>query len=242
MTQKLAAFIVLACALISQRVTTPVSRVRHYHFIVEYFSFDSKGEFQQKQRIAADYTAGEPADDVRWTRVMMARGATLRGGYGREIPLAYMEGLTYSPASELLRTPEFFRTFPADAVEARNLVWDAYMLETFTFELRKVKVESPYRVPTWSLPLGGTGAFSQADTFLTWIGLVERHRKECALIRYESFFNSIDAGAKPGGRRDYWGDIWVSLATSDIESATLQEESVGASSVVRRGTLERLPD
>jgi hypothetical protein len=33
---------------------------RHYRFTMEYFTFDVKGHFVQKQRIVGDYTAGEP--------------------------------------------------------------------------------------------------------------------------------------------------------------------------------------
>ena len=228
---------------------------RHaYRFAVEYFTFNSKGEFLQKQRIAGDYSSGEPGDDVRWMHVTLASGSSLGGGYAAGEPQRYMEGFTYSPARERLFAPEFFKGFPPTATQAKNLVWDTFMLELFAQELSKIKAASPYHMPSWAVPLAGTGTFKNTDIQLTWIGLVERNKQECALIRYEAFFNTLDhelPGIRLVGRSDYWGDIWVALATGDIEYATLYEEVVGelrlaaqpapqAINVVRKGTFERI--
>src|ERR1700704_5823265 len=118
---------------------------RHaYRFTVEYFTFDAKGTFLQKQRVAGDYSAGEPGDDVRWTHVTLATGASLAGAFGAEEPQKYMEGFSYSPARERLFAAEFFKGFPATATQAKNLVWDTFMLEMFAQELPKAKAASPY--------------------------------------------------------------------------------------------------
>ena len=243
-----------AAALLA--MLAPAER-RQYRFAVEYFTFTPTGEFLQKMRIAADYTAGEPGDDVRWTRVVLARGMTLTGGYASDEPQAYMEGFTYAPARERIAAPDFFKGFPATATQAKNLVWDAFMLETFVQDLSHVKASSPapYHVPAWAVPLAGAGVFKNTDIQLTWMGIVERNRQECVLVRYEAFFNSVDRelpAARLVGRSDSWGNIWVSLATGDIEYATLYEEVAGelrpappstpqTINVVRKGTFERIP-
>jgi hypothetical protein len=228
---------------------------RHaYRLTVEYFTFDAKGTFLQKQRIAGDYSAGEPGDDVRWTHVTLATAASLAGGYGAAEPQQYMEGFSYSPARERLFSPDFFKGFPATATQAKNLVWDTFMLETFAQELPRVKAASPYHMPSWAVPLAGAGVFKNTDIQLSWLGLVERNKQECALVHYEAFFNAVDhqlPGIQLVGRSDYWGEIWVALATGDIEYATLAEEVTGelrlASqpapqnvNIVRKGTFEKL--
>ena len=230
---------------------------RHvYRFTVEYFTFDTKGTFLQKQRIAGQYSAGEPGDDVRWTRVTLASGTSLAGPYSAGEPQAYMEGFSYSPARERLFAPDFFKGFPATAMQAKNLVWDTFMLETFAQELPRVKAASPYHMPSWAVPLAGAGVFKNTDVQLTWLGLVERNKQECALVHYEAFFNTIafeTPGVKLTGRSDYWGDIWVALATGEIEYATLAEEVTGelrlasqpapqTVNIVRKGTFERIPN
>jgi hypothetical protein len=229
---------------------------RQYRFAVEYFTFTSKGEFLQKTRIVADYSAGEPGDDVRWTHVRLAHGAALTGPYDPDEPQAYMEGFTYAPARERMVLPEFFKGFPATSTQAKNLVWDTFMLETFAQGLNHVKAAAPapYHVPSWSVPLAGSGVFKNTDIQLTWMGIVDRNNRECILVRYEAFFNTVDhelPGIRLVGRSDYWGDIWVALATGDIEYATLYEEVVGELrltppsapreiNVVRKGTFERV--
>lgn len=81
----------------------------------------------------------------------------------------------------------------------------------------------------------------------------ERNGQKCALIKYQAFFNPVEiatGGMTLNGRSDYWGDIWVSLATKQIEYGTLYEVVVGemkvpnqdATQVVnifRQATLER---
>src|SRR6266576_1928798 len=97
---------------------------RNYRFTMEYFTFDTKGQFLQKQRIVGDYAAADPGDDVRWTRVTLASGDSLTGAYAREEPQTYMNGFSYSPARERIFSADFFKTFPPAATQAKNLVWD----------------------------------------------------------------------------------------------------------------------
>ena len=231
---------------------------RHvYRFTVEYFTFDARGAFVQKQRIAGDYSPGEPGDDVRWTHVTLAAAASMAGRYAREEPQRFMEGFSYSPARERIFAPDFFKGFPPAAAQARNLVWDTFMLETLAQELPRVKAAAaPYHMPPWAVPLVGAGIFKNTDMRLAWLGVVERNKQECALVHYEAFFNTLaydTPGMKLEGRSDYWGEIWVTLATGEIEYATLTEAVTGelrlasqaapqTVNIVRKGTFERLPD
>jgi hypothetical protein len=228
---------------------------RAYRFTMEYFTFDTKGAFLQKQRIVGDYAAGEPGEDVRWTRVTLASGNLLTGAYAQAEPQAFMNGFTYSPARERIFSADFFKAFPPAATQARNLVWDTFMFDAFALDVSKVKEHSPYHVPIWAVPLAGPGTFTHSDIQLTWVGIVDRNKQECALVHYEAFFNSVEhqlPGMKLVGRSDYWGDMWIALASGEIEYATLDEEVAGelqmpsvpaprVISVVRKGVFERLP-
>jgi hypothetical protein len=65
---------------------------------------------------------------------------------------------------------------------------------------------------------------------LEWIGHSQRNGQECALIKYEAFFNPVQiatGGMTLTGRSDYWGEIWVSLETRQIEYSTINESVVG---------------
>jgi hypothetical protein len=90
---------------------------------------------------------------------------------------------------------------------------------------------------------------------LTWIGVSRRNGQQCALIDYSAFFNKVSiktAGFELTGRSHYWGQIWVSLSTKQIEYATLYEDVLGEMTlggqpaprivnVFRKGVFERLP-
>ena len=76
----------------------------------------------------------------------------------------------------------------------------------------------------------GVGTFHNRDVQLTWVGRSNRNGQDCAVIEYRAFFNpvQVENGAMTlKGRSHYWGAIWVSLATRQIEYATLLEDVLG---------------
>jgi hypothetical protein len=80
------------------------------------------------------------------------------------------------------------------------------------------------------MALAGGGEFENKNVELTWIGVSRRNGQQCALVDYNAFFNKLNV--KTGaldltGRSHYWGQIWVSLTTKQIEYATLYEDVLG---------------
>ena len=74
------------------------------------------------------------------------------------------------------------------------------------------------------------GTFHNRDIVLEYVGRSQRNGQDCALIDYRAFFNPLQiasGGMTLNGRSDYWGEIWVSLATKQIEYATINEEVNG---------------
>jgi len=58
------------------------------------------------------------------------------------------------------------------------------------------------------------------------------------VIDYRAFFNPLDiatAAMTLKGRSHYWGAIWVSLATRQIEYATLDEDVLGELTLAGQG-------
>jgi hypothetical protein len=98
----------------------------------------------------------------------------------------------------------------------------------------------------------GVGVFHNRDIVLEWIGFSQRNGQQCAVIQYQAFFNPLEivnGGINLKGRSDYWGVIWVSLATKQIEYGTINENVFGQMklagqdamqplNVFRTGTLE----
>lgn len=208
---------------------------RTYRFTVDHTVTDTTGQVVQRQRVAGDYTRGLPGRQARWSNVTVAESngpAEISApGQKRE----FMEGLSYptGPASlgETMK-PDFFKSFPPGAVFERNLVWDTGMIEMFGQDhFDRLTLNVPYRVLSGQdVNMPGVGTFHNRDVQLTWIGRSRRNGQECAVIAYRAFFNPLEVasgGMTLKGRSHYWGEIWVSLSSKQIEYATLREDVLG---------------
>jgi hypothetical protein len=205
---------------------------RVYRFTVDYKTSNTRGEIERRQHLTGEYTRGLPGGEVVWKNVTQsdADGATTPfvAAQKRE----FMEGFRYP--NDLLKTlkPDFFKGFPPTAVFERNLVWDTGMIEHFGQDFfEHLKLNEPYHVlPNQDVIMPDVGSFRNRDVVLEWIGRSQRNGQECALIQYQAFFNPLriaNGGMTLTGRSDYWGQIWVSLATKQIEYGTIYETVVG---------------
>ena len=205
---------------------------RTYRFTVEYYTANSKGEIIRRQRLVGDYTRGLAGGDVIWKNVSQADADGATGPFGAPQKRDFMEGFRYHNDLSSTLKPEFFKGFPATAVFERNLVWDTGMIEMFGQNyFDRLKLNEPYHVPSdEDVNMPGVGTFHNRDVVLEWIGRSQRNGQDCVLIRYQAFLNPLEivnGGMTLKGRSDYWGLIWVSLATKQIEYGTLHEIVVG---------------
>jgi hypothetical protein len=202
---------------------------------MDHTASNTTGQVVQRQRVTADYTRGLPGGHAVWRNVTFAESngpAEIAGsGEKRE----FMEGFRHRTGSGSLAEtmkPEFFKAFPPTAVFERNLVWDTGMIEMFGQDhFEHLKLNAPYRVISGQdVNMPGVGTFHNRDVQLTWIGRSQRNGQDCAVIDYRAYFNPVEianAGMTLKGRSHYWGEIWVSLATKQIEYATLEEDVLG---------------
>lgn len=227
---------------------------RTYRFTVEYDMANSKGEITSRQRLTGDYTGGLAGGEVAWKNVTQAQAAGATAPFATPEKREFMEGFRYR--NDLLSTmkPDFFKAFPPSAVFERNLVWDTGMIEVFGQKFfEQLKLNEPYHsVSDQDVKMPEVGTFHNRDVVLEWIGVSRRNGQDCALIQYQAFFNPlqiVNGGMTLTGRSDYWGQIWVSLDTKQIEYGTIHESVMGEMklagqdtaqivNVFRSGTLE----
>jgi hypothetical protein len=227
---------------------------RTYRFTVEYTNANTKGDIFRRQRLTADYTRGLPAGDVAWKNVVQedADGATAPFGVAQKRD--FMEGFRYHNDLAATLKPEFFKAFPPAAVFERNLVWDTGMIEDFgQGHFDRLKLNVPLHAGSSDdVNMPGVGVFHNRDIVLEWIGSSQRNGQACALIRFQALLNPVEimnAGITLKGLSNYWGQIWVSTATRQIEYATINETVVGdlklagqdttmTINVIRSGVLE----
>jgi len=205
---------------------------RTYRFMVDYNTANTKGEVVFRQRVAGEYTRGLPHGEVAWKNVTVADVVGPTAAFPAAQKRDFMEGFRYHDDLGSTLKPDFFKGFPPTAVVERNLVWDTGMLEMYGQNyFDHLKLNEPYHsMSNEDVAMPEVGTFHVRDTVLEWIGQSQRNGQGCALIRYRSFFNPVEiatGGMTLKGRSDYWGEIWVSLTTKQIEYATLYEVVVG---------------
>jgi hypothetical protein len=208
---------------------------RTYRVVMDHTSSAVTGQVVQRQRVSGDYTRGLPGGHAVWQNVTVAEsnGPNAIAGPGEK--REFMEGFRYRTGSASLgetMKPEFFKAFPPTAIFERNLVWDTGMIEMFgQDQFEHLKLNLPYRmISAQDVDMPGVGRFHNRDVRLTWIGRSQRNGQGCAVIDYQAYFNPVEianAGMTLKGRSHYWGEIWVSLATKQIEYATLYEDVLG---------------
>jgi hypothetical protein len=229
---------------------------RTYRFTVDYNAANVTGEVVHRQRVTGDYTRGLANGHVEWRNVGVAEA----DGASTPFPLPqkrdFLEGFSYPVGSPDTLKPDFFKSFPPTAVLERNLIWDTSMMEGFAQSyFDRLKLNVPLHVlADQDINMPGVGTFHSRDMVLEWVGRSQRNGQDCALIDYRAFFNPLqiaNGGVTIQGRSDFWGEIWVSLTTKQIEYATIYEEVSGQLklpgqntaqllSVLRIGTLEPL--
>ena len=205
---------------------------RTYRFTVDYNTANSKGETLLRQRVTGEYTRGLPGGEVMWKNVTQADAVGATAPFAAPQKREFMEGFRYRNDVGSTMKPEFFKGFPPTAVMERNLVWDTGMIEMFAQNsFDHLKLNQPYHsASSDDIAMPGVGTFHNRDVVLEWIGRSQRNGQECALITYQAFFNPLEianGGMTLKGRSDYWGEIWVSLATKQVEYGTLYESVVG---------------
>jgi hypothetical protein len=215
-----------------QGTTVKDNGPRTYRFSVDYNTANTKGEIMHRQRLTGDYTRGLGGGEVMWKNVAQAEADGATAPFAAAQKRDFMEGFRYRNDLPSTLNPEFFKGFPPTAVFERNLVWDTGMIEVFGqgyFE--HLKLNEPYHLASnHDVNMPDVGTFRNHDSVLEWIGHSQRNGQDCALITYKAFFNPLEivnGGMTLKGRSDYWGEIWVSLETKQIEYGTIYENVAG---------------
>lgn len=205
---------------------------RTYRFTVDYDTANATGGVIHRQRITGDYTRGLANGQVEWKNVGEAQVDGATAPFPPAQKQDFIEGFHYPAGSADTLKPDFFKSFPPSSVFERNLIWDTSMIESFGQNFfDQLKLNVPFHISTnQDVKMPDVGTFHIRDAELEWVGRSYRNGQDCAVIDYRSFFNPVElatGGVTIQGRSDFWGEIWVSLTSKQIEYATLYEHVAG---------------
>src|SRR5260221_537403 len=167
---------------------------RTYGFTVDYTAANSKGETVHRQRLTGEYTRGLAGGEVVWKNVTQADADGATVPFGAAQKRDFMEGFRYPNNLSNTLKPEFFKGFPPTAVFERNLVWDTGMIEHFDQDFfKQLKLNQPYHsIADDAVNMPDVGTFHNRDVVLEWIGRSRRNGQDCAVIKYQAFFNPVE--------------------------------------------------
>lgn len=94
-----------------------------YLITTDYFNHTLEGAFIDKIRVSGIFTTNMPQNNESWNNVRVAKSNQLNAPFDAGEAQKYMENFTYRPSEKILQ-PEFFKDFPFEAVQVKNLVWD----------------------------------------------------------------------------------------------------------------------
>ena len=207
--------------------------IHKYRMTAVYTNMDLYGTFTGKVKITGDYTKGLENGLVNWSNIFISHSNNFSGPFPPGTRQAYMEHFTYIPSPKMLDAGSF-KTFPAtaDAVFARNLVWDMMAIESFALNFSdSLKLNKSYRIPQTggAFNMADIGSYAHNEIQVCWTGISAINNELCAVIAYQALDNKLELsmdGFKSKGTEQYWGTTWVSLKTKTVESAVMYSGTI----------------
>ncbi|MDP4265774.1 MAG: hypothetical protein Q8941_24870, partial [Bacteroidota bacterium] len=199
-----------------------------YRMTAIYTNLDLYGTFTGKIKITGDYTKGLENGSVNWNNIFISNSNNFSQPFPPGTRQAYMENFRYIPSPKMLDAGSF-KNFPAtaDAVFARNLVWDMMAIESFARDFTdSLKLNKSYRIPQTggAFNMADIGSYAHNEIQVCWTGISAINNELCAVIEYRAIDNKVELsmdGFKSKGTEQYWGTTWVSLKTKTVEAAEM---------------------
>ena len=204
-----------------------------YLMTAEYFNKNIYGDLLNKVKVTGEYTRGLDSGYVCWNNVFISHTYNPSEVYQENKKQDYMENLKYIPTPRTLQE-SFFNNFPKDIdnVYSRNLIWDAFTIETYAWDyFDSLQLNKTYVINNihGSFDLAEMGKYNHSKIELNWIGISLYNNQLCAVIEYRALDNKIELNTndmKSKGSELYWGKTWISLKNKQIEHAEMYSNTI----------------
>jgi hypothetical protein len=150
------------------------------------------------------------------------------------LPTVVLDGLKYKIVGDNFTKLDFYKNFPQAHVDIiRWFVQDQVAFNVYGLMfLDSLKLNTPYYPDFFSnhnAKIDNYVNFNTKALNITWTGISKRGKNTCALVHFQGMYNPIEADndiMTLKGRSCFWGDIWVSLVSRQIEFATMNEDLI----------------
>ncbi len=213
-------------------------KLRKYRMTAIYMNRDLYGKFTGKTKVTGDYTRGYSDSSVTWKNVFISGSDSFSEPFPAGTKQEYMENMRYIPSYKML-DKSAFKDFPTkpENVFARNLIWDMLTFDTYAWNFSdSLKLNQSYLVPGmhFKFDMAEIGKYEHNDVILCWKGISVINGELCAVIDFNAIDNILELNMpmiNSKGTEQYWGTVWVSIKTGNIEQGlmyggTIQEIEV----------------
>jgi hypothetical protein len=200
-----------------------------YKETADYFNRDIEGHFLNKNRVSGVCTIDLATGRTTWNNGSVSTSNSKDAAFPEGEKLTYMEGFNYIPGNQLSEASAF-AGWPDNSFYAKNLIWDLLAFQAFGLVYLDSTILNKRIIPhsiNGTVGLAGQGSFENRNSTVRWMGVTTLNNTPCALIEYRQMDGkiSVDSQAiKMKGRSNYWGTIWVSLTSRQIEYAEMTED------------------
>lgn len=202
--------------------------LKRYLMTATYVNRDFDGNFTGKTRISGEYTKGSKDGRVKWNNVYLSGSNNYSEPFTVGTKQDFMEDFSYIPSGEMLNS-EAFKDFPAtpDNVFVRNLIWDMLTFDTYAWDFSdSLKLNVPFSIPglDFQFDMAEIGKYTHNKILLCWSGISIINNEICSVIEFNATDNILEItmpGVRTKGAEQYWGTIWVSVSTREIEQAVM---------------------
>ncbi len=236
-------FLFVYCALTTEAQKSPEfpvlpkeqTNAQAHQYLVKttYMNYDIFGTYAGKYSFEGKYKTTSTHGTQEWSDVL--KYPYPQADDTEPQNLDYMNGFSYNYEQDLF-APEFFASFPNDAIEAKNMVWDMCGMESFAWGFNDLlELNVPYRAKGANgvVELAGLGTFDNRDIQLTWMGYTRQDDRVLTMINFQTFNNPLEVELQIGdrqfsskGRSHYWGTIWLDVEEGCIDHIQLYEDVV----------------
>lgn len=204
---------------------------RSYEMITDYYNYDLKSNFLNKERLTGCITY--EGDSAQWKDVYHAKSKVLDAVYPQGEKKDFLQGFKYKQDEKVV-TPEFFKNnLPEADPLTMNLIWDALGFDALAYydywDSLKLGKEFQAKNMNFEVQIADFGTFENKDIRITWLGITKVGDKICAILKYSVMNNPVNVNFENismSGRSHYWGEIYVSLSDKQIEQVNLMEDVV----------------
>jgi len=212
-----------------QLISTP----QKYFMTAVYINADIFGNFRDKTRVTGEYTCGLPGDSAVWNNVTISASNNETEDFSQGRKLNYMEDFRYVPSPGMVTEKTAFKDFPAspENIFARNLIWDMYSFEVFSWEFYdSLRLNKPFIISKpGQFDMAEIGNYTHSRMIITWVGITSVNNELCNVIEFTTLDNRLEIIMDPiktKGTEQYWGTVLVSARSKRIEKAVMYSGTV----------------